>query len=170
MCSIFSIEMAKIVLYHGSNTKLENPQIINGARKLDFGSGFYTTSDKEQASKWAKLKFLRFNTGEPFLNIYNFDEEKASSLKILNFDMPNKEWLNFVVENRKGLYNGELFDIVHGPVANDSTITVINSYISKMIDENTAIALLLPQKLKDQYVFCTEKALSCLTFKEAIRL
>lgn len=170
MCSRFGMDMAKIILYHGSNTKVENPQIINGARKLDFGSGFYTTTDKDQASKWAKLKFLRSNTGEPFLNIYDFDKEKAPSLKILNFDSPNKEWLKFVVENRKGLYNGKTFDIVHGPVANDSTITVINSYISKMIDENTAIALLLPQKLKDQYVFCTETSLNCLSFKEAIRL
>ncbi len=164
------MEMGEIILYHGSNTRVENPQIINSARKFDFGSGFYTTSDKDKASKWAKLKFLRSNTGEPFLNIYNFDKGKASSLKILNFDNPNKEWLEFVVKNRKGLYNGKVFDIVHGPVANDSTITVINSYISKMIDENTAISLLLPQKLKDQYVFCTKTALKCLSFKEAIRL
>ncbi len=170
MYSIFNMEMGEIILYHGSNTRVENPQIINSARKLNFGSGFYTTSDKDQASKLAKLKFLRSNTGEPFLNIYNFTKGKASSLKILNFDNPNKEWLEFVVKNRKGLYNGKVFDIVHGPVANDSTITVINSYISKMIDENTAISLLLPQKLKDQYVFCTETALKCLSFKEAIRL
>ena len=32
-------------LYHGSNMKVETPQLILSNRTLDFGSGFYTTSD-----------------------------------------------------------------------------------------------------------------------------
>ena len=53
---------------------------------------------------------------------------------------------------------------------NNSTITVINEYISGLNDEKTAIALLLPLKLKDQYVFCSEVALLLLKFKEAIEI
>ena len=34
--------------------------------------------------------------------------------------------------------------------------------------EDVAIRLLLPQKLKDQYVFKTQKALETLIFKEAV--
>lgn len=36
-------------LYHGSNMKVETPQLILSNRTLDFGSGFYTTSDELQA-------------------------------------------------------------------------------------------------------------------------
>ena len=46
-----------------------------------------------------------------------------------------------------------------------------NKYIDKNVtkgyfDENIAIQLLLPQNLKDQYAFKTEKALSMLEFSE----
>ena len=35
------------------------------------------------------------------------------------FVKPDLEWLNFVVDNRKGLYKGTCYDIVFGPVANE---------------------------------------------------
>lgn len=159
-----------ITLYHGSTVKVEKPKIIVGLKKLDFGVGFYTTSDKSQASKWAKLKAQRSGTGSSILNIYEFDETEMDNLKIIRFEKPDRNWLRFVVANRTSLKQSEPYDIVYGPVANDSTITVINSYIQGMVDENTAIALLLPQKLKDQYVFCSEESLKHLKFKEAIVL
>lgn len=36
-------------LYHSSNIKVVNPKIINSKRSLDFGKGFYLTTDLEQA-------------------------------------------------------------------------------------------------------------------------
>ena len=42
-------------LYHGSNVEVKNPKILQNNRFLDFGNGFYLTSDFEQASKWEKL-------------------------------------------------------------------------------------------------------------------
>lgn len=41
-------------LYHGSNVKVKSPQLLKNQRELDFGNGFYTTSDFDQASRWAK--------------------------------------------------------------------------------------------------------------------
>ena len=32
-------------LYHGSNISVEKPKIIQSERALDFGEGFYLTSD-----------------------------------------------------------------------------------------------------------------------------
>jgi hypothetical protein len=32
-------------LYHGSNVEVKEPNILVGRRTLDFGQGFYTTSD-----------------------------------------------------------------------------------------------------------------------------
>lgn len=49
-------------------------------------------------------------------------------------------------------------------MANDNTMPVINSYMSGAIDERTALILLKPQKLSDQYAFLTEKGVSILKF------
>ena len=40
-----------MILYHGSNVEVKNPKIIQSKRLLDFGTGFYLTSDYEQAKK-----------------------------------------------------------------------------------------------------------------------
>lgn len=72
------------------------------------------------------------------------------------------------VDNRKGQYSGELFNVVIGPVANDQTILTINDYISGAISEETALILLEPSKLTDQCVFLTYAGLQTLRFKEAI--
>lgn len=42
-----------MILFHGSNVEVKVPQIIKSKRLLDFGTGFYLTSDFEQAKKWA---------------------------------------------------------------------------------------------------------------------
>ena len=43
-------------LYHGSIVPVHEPKILNPDRTLDFGKGFYTTTDFEQAKKWAQNK------------------------------------------------------------------------------------------------------------------
>jgi hypothetical protein len=60
--------------------------------------------------------------------------------------------------------------MVVGPVANDQAIRTVNNYLKGYFPEEVAIKLLLPQKLKDQYLFRTEKALDLLVFKEAKQL
>lgn len=36
-----------MILYHGSNVEVPKPRLLKVQRELDFGKGFYTTSDKE---------------------------------------------------------------------------------------------------------------------------
>ena len=51
-----------MILYHGSNVAVENPIIVKSNRTLDFGNEFYTTTSREQAYKWAKIKQEREET------------------------------------------------------------------------------------------------------------
>jgi hypothetical protein len=44
-----------MLLYHGTNVQFEEIKIIQPNRTLDFGAGFYTTSDKKQATDWARV-------------------------------------------------------------------------------------------------------------------
>lgn len=153
-----------MILYHGSNLLVNEPKILVTNRMLDFGAGFYTTSSREQAVKWAKTQTIRRKNGSPTISIFDFDEEVLQGVSILKFGYANREWLRFVTDNRKGMYIGEKYDLVIGPVANDNTMPVINNYMSGMIDEETALILLKPQKLSDQYAFLTEKGISVLKF------
>ena len=59
-------------------------------------------------------------------------------------------------------------DIVIGPVANDRAMPVIKLYFSGIYDEDETIKRLLPQKLKDQYAFKSEKALKALILSEVV--
>lgn len=153
-----------MILYHGSNVKVEAPRIIISNRTLDFGAGFYATSSEQQATRWAKTQTLRRGKGIPTVSVYEFDEEKAKKISILRFREANAQWLNYVTENRKAVYCGKKYDIVIGPVANDNTMPVINDYMAGVISEETALVLLKPQKLADQYAFLTWKGLAALRY------
>jgi hypothetical protein len=161
------MDMEKIILYHGSNMEVSNPKILSKLRALDFGAGFYLTSSKEQAIRWAKTVAKRRKSGNPTLNIYEFDEEMYMDLRVLKFETPNGEWLDFVVANRKDLAQGDSYDLVIGPVANDSTLPVIDDYMDGRYTKQQAVERLMPQNLTDQYAFLTEKALKTLNFKRS---
>lgn len=75
----------------------------------------------------------------------------------------DKDWLHVYRANRTGTIQADAYDVVFGPVANDQAIRTVNNYLKGYFSEEIAIQLLLPQKLKDQYAFRTEKALSIRT-------
>ena len=152
-------------LYHGSNTVVKTPRIRENLRALDFGAGFYLTSSEQQAVKWAKIVTRRRGRGDAILNIYDIEEKAMYSLNILRFETANADWLDFVVNNRKGLIFENPYDLVAGPVADDSTLPVIDDYMDGVYTKEEAVKRLLPQNLTDQYAFRTTKALKLLIFE-----
>ena len=38
-------------IFHGTNIVIEQPKIVNRFKTLDFGEGFYTTENENQANK-----------------------------------------------------------------------------------------------------------------------
>ena len=46
-------EARPMIVYHGSDTIVETPKILEANRPLDFGGGFYVTTSEEQAKSWA---------------------------------------------------------------------------------------------------------------------
>ena len=162
-----------MLLFHGTNIKFNEIKIIKPNRTLDFGMGFYTTSNKEQAKDWAKIVVKRSNSGKPILNIYEFDEKSANELSIKRFEIPTKEWLDFICEHRLEKYNGNNFDLIIGPVANDNTMPVLQAYMNaknKDLYAQVALSEIQADKLTDQYVFKNELALKFIKLKEMIEL
>jgi len=156
-----------MILYHGSTKTVEEPRIIVGDNFLDFGYGFYTTTSEEQALRWAEIKQKRIKSENAYLNIYEIADNVLSdnSLSVLNFDNPSREWLEFVIANRRGnaMHN---YDIARGPVANDTLYRTITLYESGVLTFEETINRLKVHKLFDQFSFHTEKALDFLIFKE----
>lgn len=116
-------------LYRGSNVKVCKPKIIKSKRLLDFGIGFYLTSDFDQAKKWAERTANRRNEGLPQVSVFQLDESKINSLKLLVFESADIDWLNYVSKNRTDEYFSDTFDIVIGPVANDQAFRTVNNYL-----------------------------------------
>ena len=45
-------------LYHGSNVEVREPRIQEPSHALDFGPGFYTTLNRDQAKALAFIRFV----------------------------------------------------------------------------------------------------------------
>ena len=158
-----------MILYHGSNVLVDRPKLIKQNRFLDFGFGFYTTTNKEQAISFAEKVTRRRHIGESIVNIYQFDEDSAfSQCKVLRFDTPNESWLDFVSENRSGNYNGENYDFIFGPVANDDVYTTFTLYMAGVLTKEQTLEALKVKQLYNQLVVTSERALSYLKFTGAL--
>lgn len=157
-----------IDLYHGSNVEVTDPRIIKSNRNLDFGIGFYTTTNKVQAEQFSKRICDLRQTGNSIVNVYSFDEKAAGrELKILRFKKPDGAWLDFVADNRTGKRLQNDFDLIVGPVANDDVFRTVNIYLSGTITRSETLKRLKVKKLFNQYVFCSDKALTYLNFSSS---
>ena len=153
-----------MILYHGSNMVVEKPILIEQNRFLDFGYGFYTTSNKAQADNFAKKVVVR-RGDTPTVNVYEIDDNFCSELlKIKRFNAPDEEWLDFVCEHRNGTYDGEQYDLIIGAVANDDVYRTLQVYSSGLLTKEQALESLKIKKLFNQYVFATNEAISLLKF------
>lgn len=154
-----------MIIYHGSNVVVEQPKILQSERMLDFGTGFYATSNKEQGVRWAERVADRREPKDQILSIYEFDLEAAErNLTVIRFDEPNSEWLDFVCANRSGRESAEPYDIVFGPVADDKVYTVVQYYENGVYDKNEAIMRLKVERLFNQILFHTDKSLAYCRF------
>jgi hypothetical protein len=154
-------------LFHGSHVEVSQPTVAASRRLLDFGTGFYTTTDKGQAVQFTRR--FRATGREQVVSAYLFDEPRAlAELSVRRFDAANLDWLEYVVANRSGNGADGDFDLVIGPVANDRVYDVVETYELGDYTVAEAISRLKSFKLTDQVVFKTEAALRHLTFSGSI--
>ena len=157
-------------VFHGTNIIIERPKIINRFKTLDFGEGFYTTENENQARDFA-IKVCQRRSPElfPIVNCYEFNED-ISKFSTLKFSAPDEKWLEFVVARRKGIALIEKYDLIIGPVANDDVFGTIILYETGQIDKDSAINKFKIKKLYNQVVFCNELILNSLTFVKSYKI
>lgn len=172
--------MSRIVLYHGSNEKIEVPLFGKGKTYNDYGQGFYCTEHVELAKEWS------CNEGvDGFVNKYELDTE---GLKILNLSCEEYtilRWLALLMENRRFrvttpvmrrgvewlkenfLIDISEYDLIIGYRADDSYFSFARAFISNEISLSQLNYAMRLGKLGEQYVLKTEKAFNQIKFKSA---
>ena len=153
-------------LYHGSHIEVKNPKIITSSRVGDFGRGFYTTSNLEQARRWAQIRAIQENQPSGVVTVFDVPDHLFShpELQIKSFENANDVWLDFVLANRKDVDFNHEFDLVCGPVADDRVYVCLNMLEDGLADRETVIRKLKTYVLADQILFHTAKSLLFLEY------
>lgn len=155
-----------MLIYHGSNIVVDKPRILKSNRALDFGPGFYTTTNKNQAISFAEKVADRNNSPKGIISIYEINLEKLKlETKGLWFEEANENWLDFVSNNRNQIVTALDYDFIYGPVANDTIFRTFIAYQNGILTKEETIKRLKIRPLYNQLVFCTEKSLEYLNFQ-----
>ncbi len=176
-------------LYHGSYCEVKSPDLNKCKKGKDFGRGFYLTSSKEQAINFVKSSILKASSAgliddeQNYGFVSMFKPKQIEKLNIHIYHDADSEWLHCIAAHRKkDVYQElikelEVYDIVGGKIADDLTnitlVTYINGAFGKVGSEEAdkiCISRLLPERLKDQFCFRTDKSLEHLEFVESEKI
>ena len=157
-----------ICLYHGTNVVFDLIDPLKGRRGTDFGQGFYLTPNAESAMRMARRVAMR-KGGDPVVLCYEVNEQDFCGLCVRGFPMIDLAWLRFIVANRYGIFSAaehnldRHLDIVHGLVADDKVVQILDDLRQELISENEALDKLRAAPFQTvQYSFHTERAVALL--------
>ena len=155
-------------LFHGSYLAVTSPFVGLGRKKVDFGQGFYLTKLQSQAQSWAETIAERKGRNMPaVVSSYNFDYDTvlADGFRVKIFDSYNLEWLDYVIDCRRGGEKQKLYDMVEGGVANDNVIDTVEDYENGIITAKQALGQLVYKKVNHQICILNQEIIDkYLTF------
>lgn len=136
-----------MIVYHGGAEVIIDPDVKFSKKYLDFGRGFYVTTYKEQAEKWAQRRSMR-NRGTAVVNIYELTDN-LDKYNVINFK-DDEIWLNFVCDCRRGTDIYKQYDIAIGSVADDDVFKSIDMYFKGFWDEEKTLKEIRYYKMNNQ--------------------
>jgi hypothetical protein len=92
-----------------------------------------------------------------------------ASFRLLEFKEPNRDWLEFIINNRRGKEMHD-YDWVKGAVANDTLYQTLSLYESGILSVEETVIRLKVHHLFDQVSFHSGHLLKELHFVEAKQL
>ena len=149
-----------MIVYHGSSEVVRQPDILHSYRALDFGKGFYVTSVRGQAERWARRKASLVG-GRAIVNQYQMDDD-MTGLRVKRFPDDLAEWIDFVCNCRDGKPDYQDYDLIIGKVANDKVFRVVDMYHSGIWDKERALKEIRAYPNFDQLAFITQRAIDKL--------
>lgn len=149
-----------MIVYHGSSEVVCQPDTLHSYRALDFGKGFYVTTVREQAERWARRKADLFG-GTPVVSRYRM-RDNLSQFRVRRFPDDLMEWIEFVCDCRDGKPTYQQYDIIIGKVANDKVFRVVDMYHSGIWDKERTLQEIRAYPNYDQIAFVTQSAIDAL--------
>lgn len=155
-----------MIVYHGSTEIVEKPDVEHSYRLLDFGRGFYVTTVKEQAERWARRKADIFGKNKAIVNIYRVNDD-TNGFQVKFFKEDLIEWIDFVCRCRDGEKDYQKYDVIFGKVANDKVFRVVDMYHTGIWDKERALKEIKVYPSYDQIAFINQRAIDRLLQFEA---
>ena len=149
-----------MIVFHGSSEVVRQPDTLHSYRALDFGKGFYVTTVREQAERWARRKAV-LTGGRAIVNQYQMEDD-VTSLRVKRFPDDLEKWIEFVCDCRDGKPGYQAYDLIIGKVANDKVFRVVDMYHSGIWDKQRALLEIRAYPNYDQLAFITQKAIDQL--------
>lgn len=146
-----------MLLYHTGFSEIRSPDIHFGRSNADFGQGFYLSGDEAFARRWAGER-----RGEKtYLNCYELSVEDLKTKRLSK----DAGWFDYIVGNRSGRKDiFSEYDVIIGPIANDTIYDTWGILTSGLIDQETALRVFMLGPAYEQTVIKTEKAAAALHF------
>lgn len=142
-------------LYHTGPLEIRQPDVHYGRKNADFGQGFYLTPDQDFTWRWAASGAV--------VNEYEMD---LSGLRVHQFTR-TEEWFQYIFHNRHGKDSLPDFDVLIGPIANDTIFDTMGIITSGFLQPQEALQLLLVGPEYTQIALKTEKAAAQLHWLSA---
>lgn len=134
-------------LYQIGIEQLKTPKLTDQSYQTgDFGQGFYLTSSKKIAKKWA-VKFDENEAEEKVINVYRLKRKNKISYR--EFKAKSENWKTYVDSHHGAGYDGKEYDLTIGPLFDEA---------------------FRPFKRPLQYVVKSDKALEHLKYVKTIKI
>ena len=155
--------MNAMLLYHTGFKEIPAPDIRIGRKSADFGQGFYLSPDEAFSRRWARTR-----RGETtWLNSYELSTDVLSVKRFAR----SADWFDYIFKNRTGYPDAlAAYDVVIGPIANDTIYDTWGIVTSGMLQREQALALLMIGPEYVQVVLKTERAAEQLRFRGTVVL
>ncbi len=164
-----------MVIYHGSENKIEKPEFRGSRPRNDYGYGFYCTEYPDVAREWSVG-----DDHDGYINSYEFSME---GLRVLDLNgEPILSWLYVLLDNRVfstdtplaseakryiqrefGL-DYEKYDVITGYRADDSYFSYAQDFINNGITVDQLKTAMHLGDLGDQIVLKSRKAFKQIEF------
>ncbi|MBR5915628.1 MAG: DUF3990 domain-containing protein [Spirochaetia bacterium] len=169
-----------MILYHGSDHIIKEPQLALGKPNNDYGRGFYCTFDYELAQEWACK-----NGTDGFVNMYEFPLDGLEHLNQLDGNHTVLNWIALLLKNRKFSLSNEIavnakdyiishfcedtsvYDVLTGYRADDSYFAFAESFVENGLPLRSLTHALYFGHLGSQTVLISKKAFEAISFIEA---
>lgn len=168
-----------MIVFHGSQVIVENPEFGKGKIDNDYGQGFYCTESLELAKEWA-CPFMK----DGFANKYELDMTGLAVLNLNDGSYNILNWLALLLNNRKFEFNksktiGILgkeyilkhflpdisgYDVIIGYRADDRYFAFAKDFVQNGISVRQLASAMKLGELGEQIVLMSEKAFDQIKF------